>query len=79
MKDGDTYLELLGKIKEYFSKMMSEKMTLSDYYFAMADYFNNIKPSNGYHQGVKFDFKEDAAEFVNLAKSKLREQDDKKT
>ena len=54
--------------------MKDNKMTLSDYYFKMSDYFNQIEPDRGEHLGSWFDFKEDAKEFVQLAKKEIEKE-----
>ena len=67
MKDSEAYNSLIKRIKAGHSKVRAKKWSLSDYYFDMCDFFKQIEPSKGYHQGVQFNFKEDAEEFKQLA------------
>ena len=64
MKTGDQFTDLMKEITSSSSKIISKEFTLSDYYFSMADYFNQMEPSSGADGGGLFDFKKDAQEFI---------------
>ena len=61
------FKNLMEEIKVSSKKVRSGVFALSDYYFRMADYFNQMEPS----KGTDYDFKEDAKEFIVLAKKEL--------
>ena len=71
MNDDDVFVGMLNKMKEYSLEIKGGTMTLSDYYFKMADFFNSIEPHKGEHMGNWFNFKNDAQEFIQLAKKEL--------
>ena len=71
----DPFVDLLNEIKTSSSKVKSGEWTLSDYYFRMTDYFNQIEPSTGTDQGIVFDFKKDAEEFRLLAKKTIVQEE----
>ena len=74
MKDDDVFVALMAEVNKYTSMIRNKKMTLSDYYFKMADFFNNIDPHKGEHMGNWFDFKKDAQDFIQLAKKELNNE-----
>ena len=74
MKDNDIFVALMTEITKYSSMIRSKKITLSDYYFKMADFFNSIEPSKGQHMGNWFDFKNDAQDFKQLAIKELNNE-----
>ena len=74
MKDDEIFNNLMNKIKTGTSKVKSGKWTLSDYYFKMSDFFNQIEPSKGIHMTGAFNFKEDAEEFKQLAIKELNNE-----
>ena len=71
MSSGDQFNDLMKEIITSSSKVSSKEWSLSDYYFRMSDYFNQLKPSNGNDFGMPFDFEKDAEEFRLLAKTAL--------
>ena len=72
--DDDIFSEMLNKIKKYGVEIRNKTMTLSDYYFKMADFFNDIDPHKGQHMGNWFNFKDDAQEFIQLAKNEMNKE-----
>ena len=74
MNDDDLFIDLLATIKKYSGKLIAKEMTLSDYYFKMADYFNDIEPFKGENGGNWFKFKNDAQDFIQLAKKELNNE-----
>ena len=74
MTEETQFVDLLKKVNEWTLRITNKTMTLSDYYFKMADYFNQIEPHKGEHMGNWFNFKKDAEEFVQLAKKELQNE-----
>ena len=71
MKDDDIFVALIAEINKYSIMLSKKKITLSDYYFKMGDFFNNIDPHKGEHRGNWFDFQKDAQDLIQLAKKEL--------
>ena len=76
MSDDDIYKEMMEKIKNGSRLIKSGKWKISDFYFSMGDFFNQIEPSTGVHMGDSFNFKEDARELISLAKLELINESD---
>ena len=74
MKDDDVFVALMAEVNKYTSMIRNKKMTLSDYYFKMADYFYDIEPFKGENRGNWFNFKNDAQDFIQLAKKELNNE-----
>ena len=74
MSSGEQFSNLMQEMKISSSKVRSGEWTLSDYYFRMCDFFKQIEPSQGYHYGNPFDFREDAKEFKQLAIKELENE-----
>ena len=74
MNDKDQFVDLISKINKWTPRIKDKTMTLSDYYFKMADYFNQIEPHKGAHMGNWFDFQKDAQELIQLAKKELKNE-----
>ena len=74
MTDNELFTDLINTTKKYAAKVTAKKMTLSDYYFKMADHFNQMDPHKGEHMGNWFNFKGDAEEFKQLAKKELNNE-----
>ena len=74
MKDEDLFWDLLTVIKKCSSQLIAKEISLSDYYFKMADYFNTIEPHKGENRGNWFNFKNDAQDLIQLAKKQLKKE-----
>ena len=74
MTADDQFIDLIKKTNEWTIDVRNKNISLSDYYFKMADYFNQIEPNKGEHMGSWFDFGKDAKEFVELAKKELQHE-----
>ena len=74
MTSDDQFVDLIKKTNEWTAEVRTKKIHLSDYYFKMADYFNQIEPHKGESMGNWFNFKKDAEEFKQLAIKELKNE-----
>jgi len=68
------FADVMRETSRLCKQLKRKTITLSDYYFKLADFFNQIEPSEGIHEGKRFDFNRDAKELIRDAKIQLMKE-----